>query len=67
MPVNCLVSIQLVSLASREVITTFDRCVGDYILVSIQLVSLASRETESIMPPMPADLLGFHSISFSSE
>ena len=44
-----VVSIQLISLASREIMSMFNY--GKTILVSIQLISLASREAQIFKKP----------------
>ncbi len=62
---NNQVSIQLISLASREKIETTATPLGG-VYVSIQLISLASREFK-IKKPTVLRLESFHSINFSSE
>ncbi len=58
------VSIQLISLASRELGEEIQGSKGA--LVSIQLISLASREIP-MREKIATDGIGFHSINFSSE
>ncbi len=60
------VSIQLISLASRELSTPVQKSFS-HILVSIQLISLASREFADYQQECDDLTEGFHSINFSSE